>query len=59
MYSRIERRFTLSMKSRRFFSFLTLCLLVCTVATAHNTVLRLLQDLPNPAFNEQPLAQTR
>jgi len=59
MYSRIERRFTLSMKSRRFFSFLTLCLLVCTVATAHNTVLRLLQDRIIPALHAQPLAQTR
>ena len=32
------------MKSRRFFSFLTLCLLSSTVALAHNTVLTLRQD---------------
>jgi hypothetical protein len=32
------------MKSRRFFSFLTLCLLICTVATAHDTTLTLRQD---------------
>ena len=31
MYSRIERRFTSRMKSRRFFDFLTLCLLTALV----------------------------
>jgi cell division protein FtsL len=52
----MEGRFTEPMKCRRFFDFLTLCLLVCTVATAHHTVLTLLQDRINHA---QPLAQTR
>jgi hypothetical protein len=59
MYSRIERRFNLTMKSRRFFCFLNLCLLVCTAATAHNTVLRLLQDCIIPALHAQPQAQIR
>jgi hypothetical protein len=44
MYFRKERRFTSRMKYRRFFSFLTLCLLSSTVASAHNTVLTLRQD---------------
>ncbi|MDH4453501.1 MAG: hypothetical protein QE570_10030 [Verrucomicrobiota bacterium] len=34
------------MKSCRFFSFHTLCLLVCTVATAHDTSLTLRQHNP-------------
>jgi len=44
MYFRMERRFTSRMKSCRLFSFLTLCLLANTVASAHNTVLTLRQD---------------
>jgi hypothetical protein len=32
------------MKSCRLFSFFTLCLLACTVASAHDTVLTLRQD---------------
>ena len=44
MYFRKERRFTSRMKSCRLFSFFTLCLLACTVASAHNTVLTLRQD---------------
>lgn len=59
MYFRMEGRFTSVMKCRRFFCFLTLCLLVCTVATAHNTVLTLRQDGIIPALHAQPLAQIR
>ena len=44
MNFRMERRITINMKSRHFFSFLTLCLLSSTVASAHNTVLTLRQD---------------
>ena len=44
MYFRLGRRFTSVLKYRRFFSFLTLCLLACTVASAHHTVLTLRQD---------------
>jgi hypothetical protein len=44
MYFRMKGRFTTPMKSRRLFSFLTLCLLISTVASAHNTVLTLRQD---------------
>ncbi len=44
MYFRKERRFTICMKYRHLFSFLTLCLLACTVASAHNTVLTLRQN---------------
>jgi hypothetical protein len=44
MYFRMERRFNSNMKYRRFFCFLTLCLLANTVASAHNTVLTLRQD---------------
>ena len=40
----MKGRFTVVMKSRRFFSFLTLCFLTSTVASAHNTVLTLRQD---------------
>jgi len=32
------------MEYRHFFSILTLCLVACTVASAHNTVLTLRQD---------------
>jgi hypothetical protein len=55
----MEGRFTELMKSRRFFCFLTLCLLVCTVATAHDTTLTPRQDHINPSPRAQPLAQTR
>ena len=41
---RMERRFTVNMKSRRFLSFLPLCLLACAGASAHNTTLTLRQD---------------
>jgi|GEM_PF-2830759 len=44
MYLRMGRRFTATMKSCRFFSFLSLCFLACTVASANNTVLTLRQD---------------
>ena len=44
MYLQMEGRFTAPMKSCRLFSFFTLCLLACTVATAHHTVLTLRQD---------------
>ncbi len=44
MYLQMEGRFTAPMKSCRLFSFLTLCLLACTVASAHDTVLTLRQD---------------
>jgi len=44
MYLRMGRRFTALMKYCRLFSFLTLCLLACTVASAHHTVLTLRQD---------------
>jgi len=44
MYFRKERRFTICMKYRHFFSFFTLCLLANTVASAHDTVLKLRQD---------------
>ncbi len=44
MYLQMEGRFTAPMKSCRLFSFFTLCLLACTVASAHNTVLTLRQD---------------
>jgi hypothetical protein len=44
MYFEMGRRFTSVMKYRHFFSILTLCLLACTVASAHNTVLTLRQD---------------
>jgi hypothetical protein len=54
----MEGRFTATMKSHSFFSFLTLCLLVCTGALTHDTTLTLLQDRLNPALHAQPLAQT-
>jgi hypothetical protein len=41
------------MKSCRFFSFLTLCLLVCTVAMAHDTTFTLRQD--NAGNTQLPL----
>ena len=50
----MERRFTVNMKSRRFLSFLTLCLLACTGASAHNTTLTLRQD---DAANTIPMQQ--
>jgi len=40
----MERRFNLSNEILPFFFFLTLCLLVCTVAMAHETTLTLRQD---------------
>ncbi len=42
MYSRIERRFTFTMKCRRFFVFLTLCLLTTLVV------------LSKPAYADEP-----
>jgi len=44
MYLRIERRITLTMKFRRFFSSLILALLACTAASAHDETLTLRQD---------------
>jgi hypothetical protein len=51
---RMERRFTVNIKSRHFSFFLTLCLLSSTVASAHNTVLTLRQD---DAANTIPMQQ--
>jgi hypothetical protein len=59
MYFRMEGRLTSRIKSRRFFCFLTLCLLVRTGASAHDRTLELLQDRINPALHAQPLAQNR
>jgi hypothetical protein len=40
----MEGRSTARMKSCLLFSFFTLCILACTVASAHDTVLTLRQD---------------